>query len=169
MLVGDIIEIDLSKVNSENSIEIDTILSFDDEYISNTPIKRLDNVSVKGRIYYSITEEIVIDVVVKGSMLLLDAVTLEEVNYPFTIHIDEVINENNENFQEYSLNLSNSLDIMSFLWQNIVLEVPIRVKKDENKKISLKGEGWELIDENTKKIDPSMSPFAALLDKERKE
>lgn len=169
LLVGDIIEIDLSKVNSDNSIEIDTILSFGNEYISNTPIKKLDNVSVKGRIYYSVTEEVVIDVIVKGSMFLLDAVTLEEVDYPFVIHIDEVINENNENFQEYSLNLTNSLDIMSFLWQNIVLEVPIRVVKDENKDISLKGEGWELVDENTKKIDPSNSPFAALLENEGKE
>lgn len=167
--MGDIIEIDLSKVNSENFIEIDTILSFDDEYISNTPIKRLDNVSVKGRIYYSVTEEVVIDVLVKGSMLLLDAITLEEVDYPFVIHIDEIINENHENFKEYSLNSTNSLDIMSFLWQNIVLEVPIRIKKNENKNISLKGEGWELVDENTKEIDPSMSPFAALLDKEGKE
>lgn len=167
--MGDIIEIDLNKVNSENFIEIDTILSFDDEYISNTPIKRLDNVSVKGRIYYSVTDEIVIDVIVKGSMLLLDAITLEEVFYPFVIHIDEIINENNENFKEYSLNSTNSLDIMSFLWQNIVLEVPIRIKKDESKNISLKGEGWELVDENTKEIDPSMSPFAALLDKEGKE
>lgn len=101
-------------------------------------------------------------------MILQDAITLEEVDYPFSIHIDEVISENNENLQEYSLNLTNSLDIMSFLWQNIVLEVPIRVKK-ENKDISLKGDGWELKDENTKEINPSMSPFAILLDKEGKE
>lgn len=102
-------------------------------------------------------------------MLLLDAVTLEEIDYPFEIHIEEIINENNESFEEYSLNLANSLDIMSFLWQNIVLEVPIRVVKDENKNISLKGEGWELIDENTKKIDPSLSPFATLLESDGKE
>lgn len=107
--------------------------------------------------------------IAKGSMLLLDAVTLEEIDYPFEIHIEEVLNENNENFKEYSLNLTNSLDIMSFLWQNIVLEVPIRVKKDENKDISLKGEGWELVDENTKEINPSLSPFAALLEEEGKE
>lgn len=163
-LVGDIINIDLSKVNRENSITIDTILSFKDEYISNTPIKKLDDIIVKGKIYYSVTEEIVMDVIVKGSMVLQDAITLEEIDYPFEIHINEVIDENNENLQDNSLNLTNTLDIMSFLWQNIVLEVPIRVKKEENEDISLKGEGWELVDENTKKVDPSMSPFAALLE-----
>lgn len=104
------------------------------------------------------------DVIVKGSMILQDAITLEEIDYPFEIHINEVIDENNENLQDNSLNLTNTLDIMSFLWQNIVLEVPIRVKKEENEDISLKGEGWELVDENTKKVDPSMSPFAALLE-----
>lgn len=97
-------------------------------------------------------------------MILQDAITLEEIDYPFEIHIDEVFDENNENLQDNSLNLTNTLDIMSFLWQNIVLEVPIRVKKKENEDISLKGEGWELVDENTKKVDPSMSPFAALLE-----
>lgn len=163
-LVGDIINIDLSKVNRENSITIDTILSFKDEYIINTPIKKLDDIIVKGKIYYSVTEEIVMDVIVKGSMILQDAITLEEIDYPFEIHINEVIDENNENLQDNSLNLTNTLDIMSFLWQNIVLEVPIRVKKEENEDISLKGEGWELVDENTKKVDPSMSPFAALLE-----
>lgn len=164
-----IIKIDLSKVNSENSIVIDTTLSFKDEYIGNTPIKKLDDVGVKGKIYYSVTEEIIIDVIAKGEMVLLDAITLEEINYPFEIHIEEVINENNDNFEEYSINLTNSLDIMSFLWQNIVLEVPIRIKKDENENVSLKGEGWELVDENTKKVNPSISPFAALLESERKE
>ena len=160
--------IDLTQVD-EKGIEINKIVSFDEEYIKKTPINKLDNVEVSGRIYYSVTREIILDIIAKGYMELEDAITLEPIDYPFEIHIEEVVSESNDNFEQTSLNDTNLLDIMNVLWQNIVLEVPIRVVKDENRDISLSGEGWELIDENTKKVDPRLAPLAALLEKEGKE
>lgn len=157
--------IDLSKVD-EKGIIIDDIVSFGPEYIKNTSIKELNNVKVKGRAYYSITNEIVFDCDVEGSFVLLDAMDLEPVNYPFKIKISEVLSEN---VSELSKKEVKTLDIMDILWQNIVLEVPISFRRHPEKKYNLEGEGWELVDEERKKVDPRLAPLLELLDKEGKE
>ena len=135
--------IDLAKVD-EKGINIDDTISFDKSYIEKTPIKKLDNIKVKGRAYYSVTNEIVFDCDVKGTMVLEDSLTLEPVDYPIDIHINEILGENTE---ENTKNESKTLDIIDILWQNIVLEVPISFRADPNKEYDLKGEGWELLKE----------------------
>jgi uncharacterized protein len=157
--------IDLAKVD-EKGVVIDDVVSFDESYIKNTPIQKLDNVKVKGRAYYSVTNEIVFDCHVEGTMVLLDAIDLEPIDYPFSFDISEVLSELDDEKNENELK---TLDIMDVLWQNIVLEVPISIKKDPNKKYDLSGEGWELVDEDKKKLDPRLAPLLELLDKEGKE
>lgn len=157
--------IDLAKVD-EKGIVIDDTISFGEEYIKNTPIKKLDNVKVLGKAYYSITNEIVFDCQVDGTMVLLDAMDLSEVEYPFHFEISEVLSENNDEMDQNQLK---TLDIIDILWQNIVLEVPIRVRKDPNKRYNLEGDGWELVDEERKKLDPRLAPLLELLEKEGKE
>lgn len=157
--------IDLAKVD-EKGVVIDDVVSFDETYLKNTPIQKLDNVKVNGRAYYSVTNEIVFDCHVEGVMVLLDAIDLEPVDYPFNFDISEVLSELDD---EKSENELKTLDIMDVLWQNIVLEVPISIKKDPNKKYDLSGDGWELVDENKKKVDPRLAPLLELLDKEGKE
>ena len=48
------------------------------------------------------------------------------------------------------------LDIMELLWQNIVLEVPIRYTKSDAD--NLKGDNWEVLnaEEKQEEIDPRM-------------
>lgn len=159
------VNIDLSKVD-ENGIIIDDIVSFGEEYIKNTAIQKLDNVKVQGRAYYSITNEIVFDCKVQGTFVLLDAIDLKPIDYPFSIEISEVLSEN---ASEINKNELKKLDIMDILWQNIVLEVPISIRRDPDKKYKLEGEGWELVDEERKKVDPRLAPLLELLDKEGKE
>ncbi len=164
-LVGDNMFIDLAKVD-ENGIIIDDTVSFGEEYIKNTPIQQLDNVKVKGRAYYSLANEIIFDCNVEGSMVLLDAMSLEPIDYPFNIEISEVLSENDD---EIAQKESKKLDIMDILWQNIVLEVPISIRKDPDKKYDLSGDGWELVDEEKEKLDPRLAPLLELLDKNGKE
>ena len=157
--------IDLAKVD-EKGIIIDDTISFGDEFINNTPIQKLDNVKVKGKAYYSITNEIVFDCKVEGSMVLLDSMDLEPIDYPFNIEISEVLSENDD---EKDQNKLKTLDIIDILWQNIVLEVPISVRRNPDKKYEMSGEGWELVDEERKKLDPRLAPLLELLEKEGKE
>ena len=157
--------IDLAKVD-EKGIVIDDIVSFGEEYIKNTPIVKCDDIKVKGRAYYSITNEIVFDCSVEGSFILLDSMDLEEIDYPFSFEISEILSENDD---EKDKNEIKTLDIMDILWQNIVLEVPISVRKNPEKKYNLEGEGWELVNEERKKLDPRLAPLLELLEKEGKE
>ena len=157
--------IDISKVN-EKGIVIDEVVSFGEEYIKNTPIQKLDDIEVKGRVYYSVTNEVVLEASVKGTMVLLDAIDLEPINYPINLEISEVLSENDDEKMEKDVK---TLDIMDILWQNIVLEVPISIKKDPDKKYDLHGDGWELVDEESKKVDPRLAPLLELLEKEGKE
>ena len=78
-------------------------------------------------------------------MVLEDSLTLEPVDYPLDIHINEVLGENTE---ENDKNESKRLDIIDILWQNIVLEVPISLRVNPEKDYELKGEGWELLKED---------------------
>lgn len=157
--------IDISKV-SEKGIVIDDVVSFGEEYIKNTPIQKLDNIKVNGRCYYSVTNEVVLEVKVEGVMVLLDAISLEPIDYPLNLEISEVLSENDDEKNKKEVK---TLDIMDILWQNIVLEVPISIKKDPDKKYDLHGEGWELVDDESKKVDPRLAPLLELLEKEGKE
>ncbi len=100
---------------------------------------------------------------VSTTIKMNDSRTLE----PIDLNIDFLIDENIAENEEYLKNNQNKLDIITILWENIVLEIPIRVVSDENEEFKLQGNGWELTDDN-KKIDTRLAPLADLL-KERKE
>jgi uncharacterized metal-binding protein YceD (DUF177 family) len=91
---------------------------------------------------------------------------LEPIDYPFSFEISEILSENDDEKDQKELK---TLDIMDILWQNIVLEVPISVRKNPVKQYSLEGEGWELVNEERPKLDPRLAPLLELLEKEGKE
>ena len=155
-------EFDLNKI-TEQGILIDTIISFDEEYLRVSEIKKLDNVHVSGRIYYSLTKEVIFAGNVKGNMTLVDGYSGDLIDYPFNINLDEILANFSNEDEKVGKKPKNSLDLKEVLWENIVLEVPIVVSKD-NKVKTKKGEFWEVRDENSKKDDPRLECFRTLLD-----
>ena len=155
-------EFDLNKI-TEQGILIDTIISFDEEYLRVSEIKKLDNVHVSGRIYYSLTKEVIFAGNVNGNMTLVDGYSGDLIDYPFNINLDEILANFSNEDEKMGKKLKNSLDLKEVLWENIVLEVPIVVSKD-NKVKTKKGEFWEVRDENSKKDDPRLECFRTLLD-----
>lgn len=155
-------EFDLNKI-IEQGILIDTIISFDEEYLRVSEIKKLDNVHVNGRIYYSLTKEVIFAGNVNGNMTLVDGYSGDLIDYPFNIDLDEILANFSNEDEKMGKKPKNSLDLKEVLWENIVLEVPIVVSKD-NKVKTKKGEFWEVRDENSKKDDPRLECFRTLLD-----
>lgn len=155
-------EFDLNKI-TEQGILIDTIISFDEEYLRVSEIKKLDNVHVSGRIYYSLTKEVILAGNVNGNMTLVDGYSGDLIDYPFNIDLDEILANFSDEDEKMGKKPKNSLDLKEVLWENIVLEVPIVVSKD-NKVKTKKGEFWEVRDENSKKDDPRLECFRTLLD-----
>jgi uncharacterized protein len=157
-----VMQIDLNKLNVSDII-IDESLTIDSELYKNTSIKELKPVKVSGKIFYNISDEIELDLDVEGVMVLEDSITLDPIDYPYEIHINEIISSENEEIKEYYQNSKNTLDIMPILWQNIVLEVPISITKEKDAHLS--GEGWELKNEEDKEtIDPRLAELSKLLE-----
>ena len=152
---------------TDKGIIIDQEIEFEEKYYQNTLIKGLEKVYVKGRIYYSTTKEVLFEGTLKGDMLINDSNTNDIVSYPFSCEISEILQEDTSLDENLRTNDKNSLDLKEILWQKIVLEVPLTYSKEE-KPSTVKGEGWELINEEDI-VDPRLQIFKDLLNDERSE
>ncbi len=133
-------EINLTVLYNRSEILIDDDIAYED--LASNLIKKLDPVHIKGYVKYNLSEEIELNLEVKGKMFLTDSITLDLIPYEFKFTIAETFTENDENFVKITKNNQNILDIKEILWENIVLEVPISYTQASGKK--LKGDGWEL-------------------------
>ncbi len=147
--------IDLSALHSgvDHKIPLDLLVSFPKEQLENTDLLRLDDVKVQGEITRNSTMEDVLQCTVKGDMILSDSISLEEVNYPFSFEIDKIIDENDKIDE-------NTLDLMEILWENIVLEIPLKFTKVEDLS-KFHGDGWKLLSEDN--VPKENNPFSDLL------
>ena len=158
--------INLDSLGVNKEIRIDLDVNKDDNL--DKRILDLKDSKVLGRIYLNSLNDIVLECTFSGTMYIEDAITLESVPYPFSIDIEENIEELQENYEDCYDNSQNTLDLISILWQNIVLEVPISYTLDKD--ANLKGDGWELVreDKKTKEIDPRLKKLEELV-KQKKE
>ena len=149
--------IDLTKLiyNNLHKIPVNKDIIIPSDMLDNTDIIRISPVKVDGFIFNN-EEEYELCINVSGVMVLSCARTLKEVNYPFSIDIDEIIGENSDNSLEI---IQNRLDIFPIVWQNILVDVPLRVLAPDAKEESLEGDGWRLITEDTNEeaIDPRLA------------
>lgn len=155
-------ELNLASLSNE-VVNYDEDFHIDPSLYSSVGILDLKNLHVTGSVHLNSLSMLVVNLTVTGIMVLPDSVTNEPIDYPFTCKIDEEFDINDENFLEYYQKSQNILDIMKILWENIVLEVPMRFTKTEDAHLS--GDGWSLgEDKNKDNIDPRFAKLAELLD-----
>lgn len=157
--------IDLNKLIIKDLI-VDKDIIFEKKSLING-LKDVKDAHYSGAIKLNEDENIELDLLLTGKMILIDSITLNEIEKDFEIKIEETLRQEDDNFKEYFNNLQNTLDISEILWQNIVLEVPIRIRQDEED-IVLEGEGWQLNKNDEEEIDPRLAKLQELLD-QRKE
>lgn len=136
-------KLDLNYLNRFSKINIDEDISIDNEYFKNTEIRDLKDIHVSGIVEIDFEDNINLELKISGLMILPCAVTLQDVEYKFETDIEESIGK----FEEIYKNNKNTLEISSILWENIVLEIPIRVVAECVKPSNTSGDGWELISE----------------------
>ena len=134
-------------------LEIHKVVTIPKSYYQNTKVLELKDIKVDGFFSYEEEEEIHAKFDISGVMILEDDISLEPVEYPFSIFYDDILEENLKNDK-------NSLDLFEFLWENIVLEVPMKFTKVSNLD-EIHGDGWKLISEEDHKSEKN--PFADLL------
>ena len=90
---------------------------------------------------------------ITGTMILPDDITLEDYEDYFTSEIEEKIEETRINYQK-------TIDITEDLWQNILVEIPLKAVNEKNKDLRLEGDGWRLISEDD--VKTSNNPLSSL-------
>jgi len=148
--------------NIDKYIEVNETYSFTQEELKGTDLLKLDEVKVTGEIVKNSLGNIELNLDIEGVMVLACAITLKPVNYPFSIEISGEIDELMENFDEKEKNFQNSIDILPIIWENILMEIPMRVVSEEakNSNISMEGNGWKFITEE----EEIKSPLSELMD-----
>ena len=158
--------IDLTKLlySQTDKILIDDTIIIPKEYLENSDIKEISKVKVSGEITNDEVET-VINLNIKCNLTLTCSVSLKDVNYPVDINIEEIIGENDENLEDFDKIINNSIDLVPIIWQNILLEVPIRVVSPDVKEENIYGDGWKFItkEEEKKEIDPRLSKLKDFL------
>lgn len=136
-------KIDLNYLNRFGKIEIDSDFNIDESFYNDTDIRKLENLHVSGVVSVDYDDYINFELKITGRMILPCAITLADVPYDFDTNVEENIGK----FEEIYKNTKNTLEISEILWENIVLEIPIRVVSKDIKPSNTSGDGWELISE----------------------
>ena len=133
------IDLTLIYTGKKEIIELDGIYDIPKEKYEKSSIIELSKVELYNSYIKRNEENYSITINGKGKMKIKDSVTLNDVWYAYNIEISE-------NLEEFIENNENSLDIIEVLWQNIVLEVPLRYT-EVNDYSKYQGDGWKLVSE----------------------
>ena len=137
-------------------IDIDDDVIIDSSFFVNTSIRDLIGTHFYGNVI-RIGDEYQLKGVISGIMVLPDDVTLEDVDYSYDINVLENFNDNSDIFKI----VQNKLDITDFLWQNILVEIPSKIRKDEDDDLVLEGDGWRVLTEDELDLN-HQSPLSEL-------
>ena len=158
-------DIDLRMLYNHSTEEIDITGNYDipNSYYEFSDILELKNIEVRGKITLALQEDLeemeYINCKIKGIVKVEDSITLEPVDYEISIEYDDFVDENCKKNE-------NTLDIFEFLWENIVLEVPLQFTKVQDLN-QFKGDGWKLVSED--ELTNTNNPFKDLLKNQEKE
>lgn len=147
-------QIDITKLLNgyTDNIQINENVYIADNLLKNSLIDELKNVILNGDITLDEENNLYLTGKITGIMVLKDDITLEPVEYKFETELEETVEKN-----------KNILDITDILWQNIIVEIPSKVRST-SEDINLEGNGWRVISEEQflKERNNSNNPFAKL-------
>ena len=155
--------IDLTRLFSriDREVQVDETHSFKE--LDGTGVTSIDNVSIKGIIKLNALGNLYVDFDVDGVMIIPCAITLKPVEYPFSIKIEGDLEEISEENPEKYINSKNSLDILPIIWENILMEIPMRVVSEGSDEINLEGNGWKFTTTDEKLENSELSKLKDLL------
>ena len=150
--------IDLSKLHNNVVEKIDISGSYElPESYKTEDIKKVNNIMVDGELTRKENEENILEdylsCSIKTSVILEDSISLENVEYEINVEYHDFLEQN---WKKNEI----TLDIFEVLWENIVLEVPLRFTKVKDLS-KFHGDGWKLISEEER--NQTSNPFNDLL------
>lgn len=149
--------IDLNRINEDTPfLKIDGVYDIPKSYYASSDIIDLKNIKLIGDISLKenddLEEDYYISCNITGTMIIPDSISLDSIDYDFSIYYDDFLPESCKKSD-------NTLDILEFLWENIALEVPLKFTKESDLS-KYHGDGWKLVSEDELKTN---NPFNDLL------
>lgn len=130
--------VDLIKLNNEKRVEFD--ITPDLSSYNHEQLNKLDNIRAIGTIIDNQENyEIIMDIT--GTMHLKDSINLDDITKKIDIHYEDFIENLTENYKKST----NLLDISPIIWENILLEIPIRATSGKETYSTTSGDGWEIL------------------------
>ena len=157
--------IDITKLKNSvvKVIEVDEVANFNEEDIKKADMLDLKDVKVTGQISKNNLDSYNVYLKVSGEMILPCAITLKPVNYPFNIEIDEIFSEDASEMSKKIKKFENTIDILPIVWENILMELPMRVVSPDASLEKVEGNGWKLVTEDSEFENPELAKLKDLL------
>lgn len=133
--------ISLIPLNTKGRVDFD--IKPDMSNYKNDEVIRLEGIHAKGYIKDNGTDDYEVNMHITGTAVLKSARNMSEVRENLDINYEDFI----ENLVEIYKISANSLDILPIIWENILLEIPIRAVNADDEFISTSGDGWEITSE----------------------
>lgn len=156
------IDITSLKLNREDYIQIDEKVIVPLDELKKANIIELKSAIVRGTIYPYNVDNYELNLLVEGTMVLPCSITLEPVEYKFSTEFSGIYTEMMGEIENFSKKIENSLDIFPIIWENILMEIPIKVTCPEATNLKLSGDGWKLVTEES--VGEKNSAFDKLKD-----
>ena len=156
------IDITALKLKHEDYIDVNEKVIVDKELLDNTDIIELKDVNVVGNIYPYGDNDYELNLSVEGIMVLPCSLTLKPVDYKFSTEFSGIYAEMMSEIENFTKKVENSLDIFPIIWENILMEIPIKVTCPEATDLKLSGDGWKLVTEES--VGATNSAFDKLKD-----
>ena len=124
----------------KDMIKINDEITFSKEDLKHTELIDLYGVKVDGYLKRQ-EDNYLISLKISGTMVLPCSRTLEPTKHQFDIEVENVFPENDEKIKKNK----KTIDILPIIWENILMEIPIKIINPKSKNVKLSGDGWELI------------------------
>ena len=158
--------IDLTKLlySQTDRIEIKDEIDIPKDYLLNSEIKDISKVNIDGEILDD-GLTLSVNLKIKCELTLICSISLKDVIYPVDININEIISSDDEKTDDFYKIINNSIDLLPIIWQNILVEVPMKVVSPDYIEENIYGDGWKFItkEEENKEIDPRLEKLKDFL------
>ncbi|SET85759.1 uncharacterized protein SAMN05421676_109105 [Salinibacillus kushneri] len=163
-------KISIQKIKAKSPLPLEEDVDVTELEELNNDIRKIPPVHVQGEAT-SQGDQITFQLTISGMMILPCARTLADVEYPFTIKAVEMFSTSpyhKEGEDEIHEIHGEVLDLTPYIKENILLEVPLQVFADNVKEKTVdEGQGWNLVDENSRKeqkVDPRLAKLNQFFD-----
>lgn len=148
-------QMDISKLINGyvDEITVNEEIKLDDNLLKENNIYSIHDLIFDGNISINDEDKLLVAGKIYGYLVMPDDLTLESVDIQIDTIIEEIIEKNEK-----------TLDISEILWQNILMEIPSKVRKHDEE-VNISGDGWRVISESIyEKEHQNNNPFKDLKD-----